>query len=418
MYLAGQNTKTLVFAVALSMVGLPSFAQDEPTRGQTVSERDSKDYRPVGIRQGSFFVYPSVETDLRFDDNIFASDTDEKDDAVALIRPEVRVRSDFSRHQIGASVRAEVARFADFTAEDYEHYTLNANGTLDITRRSDLKATVRYRDRTEERGSPDDVNGEEPTPVDDLRLRGEFNQSFNRFSVQPKIEYLAFDYKDVATSNATIINNDDRDRYELRTGLRASYEIQEQYDAFVLFEYNNREYDDRLDDNGLIRDSDGYKVDAGIGFDLTGVTQGEVFAGYAEQSFDEPTFEDFSGLDFGAQITWNVTRLTTLRGSATRATNETTTAGASSINNHRFGVNLEHELRRNIILNADASYSIDDYQGTNREDELTDVRLGGRYLFNRHFSVGAQYRMRDRDSNAVGSDYLRNQFTIRIRAQM
>ena len=63
----------------------------------------------------------------------------------------------------------------------------------------------------------------------------------------------------------------------------------------------------------LNRDSDGWAVVGGSEFRLSNLAQGEVYVGYQEQSYDDPTLSDISGLAFGAGVDWFVTPLTTIR---------------------------------------------------------------------------------------------------------
>src|SRR6266699_1072721 len=51
-------------------------------RGQSVVERPRPEYDPLGIRFGSFFLYPRAELDEVYNDNVFATKTGTKSDFI------------------------------------------------------------------------------------------------------------------------------------------------------------------------------------------------------------------------------------------------------------------------------------------------------------------------------------------------
>jgi len=405
-----------VSAVVTGLVVSPTniAAQD---RGTDPQERTSEAYDQLGIRQGAFLILPSIELGTRYDDNLFAAETGERDDIAALVRPEVNVRSQWSQHALNLSAEAEIARYADFTAEDYEHYTLSSDGRVDISRQTNATARIRYNISTEERGSPDDVDGLTPTDTENLTIGGDLTHTFNRVSIQLNGEARDFEFDDVQTTTGTT-NNDDRDRQEWTIGASLGYEISPRFQVFISGEYEEVDYQSALDDGGVNRDSDGFGVTGGLKFDITGVTQGDVGITYREQDYADQTLTDADAVGLDAGVTWDMTRLTRVRGTAGLSIDETTTAGASGIRTQRVGVTVKHELRRNILLNGGLNYSQGDYEGINREDETIGLVLGARYLLNRNFSVGLNGNFRDKDSNVANSSWKRNQVTLRLRAQL
>ncbi len=121
-----------------------------------------------------------------------------------------------------------------------------------------------------------------------------------------------------------MINHDDRDRTVYVASLRAGYDLAPEYEGFARMSYNLRDYDSAVDDSGLERDSSGWRVDVGATADFTGVTFGEVFAGYLQQDYDDANLATIEGAHFGAAVTWNPSRLTTVGLRAERLVRETT----------------------------------------------------------------------------------------------
>ncbi len=160
---------------------------------------------------------------------------------------------------------------------------------------------------------------------------------------------------------------------------------------------------------------------AGVAIDLTGITFGDVFVGFREQWYDDNTLSTIEGITGGANITWNVTPLTTVEAGIARRVEETTTAGSGGFFATLYSVSADHELLRNLLLNANVALTENDYEQIEREDRIYEAGLSARYLVNRNFyaSVGYQYRQRERNATlGDDADYTQNLVTARVEFQM
>ncbi|HEY0267330.1 MAG TPA: outer membrane beta-barrel protein, partial [Rhizomicrobium sp.] len=180
--------------------------------------------------------------------------------------------------------------------------------------------------------------------------------------------------------------------------------------------YNMRAYDLRFDNNGYDHSSSGYRLDAGVQMMFTPLIKGTVYLGYLQQNFNAP-LSDVSGLDFGAQIDWYVTELVTVHFTAARTLTDTTIAGASSEDERSGQVSFDYELLRDLILQGNAGYEDDIFDGAARQDHIVTAGLGAKYLIDRHMNLYADYTHVERDTNAAGSDFTDNLFSAGIKFQ-
>ena len=251
------------------------------------------------------------------------------------------------------------------------------------------------------------------------RLVASVSASFqwNRILLDVGGSFTQRDFDDVATTT-TPVNNDDRDRDEFEFDIRTGYEIQESYEAFLQMVLTSVNYDDALDDAGVNRDSEGYEIRAGARVDFTGLLFGDVFAGYLNRDYDDPTLQSVDTWVAGLDLTWNVTPLTTVKGGVRRTVSETTLAAASGNMTTAFTTSVDHELLRNLILSARVEVKKDEYEGISREDDGLSAGVGANYSLNRYFSVVLDYEYSERDSSVAGSDNEINKFVLRLRAQL
>lgn len=397
-------------------VATPALAQDVQ-RGVTVTERARPELDPLGMRVGGFLLFPSVSVEETHSDNIFKANEAEKEDFITVVTPSLALSSDWNRHALGANASAEIGRYADFDKENYEDFTLSANGRIDTVRDSNIYGSVEYAALHDDRGSPNDSAGLKPGKYITETGQLGYLHKFNRVSVDVSAQLKKYDFDDVALSSGAVTNNDDRDRDETEGRVRVGYEIVPEYEMFARLTYNDRNYDAATDDGGVNRDSSGYEAVIGTVVDFSGVTFGDFFVGYRSQDYDAASLKTVSGLAIGTSLTWNASPLTTAKGFITRTVEESTIANASGFFATTIGVSIDHELRRNVLLDGSASATRDEYKGIIREDDTIRLGLGATYMMNRNFYLSARYERDDKDASSATNDYTDNRFLVRLLVQ-
>lgn len=416
-FLVGLAVPVLLSAVDVQAQANQPASQpppDEVPRGATVADRPRPDYDPLGVRLGGFLLYPALSVEEIYNSNVFATQTNERDDFITEIQPSLDLRSNWNNHALNLRADSRVVRFADISSEDVEDYTLAANGRLDVLRDLRVLGGAGYRVRHESRSSPDDQGGAEPAEysVADAALGVE--KDFNRLSLRLDGELERYRFDDVATNAGGIIDQSDRDRDHTTLSMRAGYELAPLREVYLLGSYNWRDYESATDRNGFNRDSDGYMMAVGAEYDLTGVTFLDGYIGYREQNYDDSRLRKLDGWAAGLKLTWNVTRLTTVTGSLSRTIQETTRNGSSGYFATVASIRADHELLRNLLLNASIGMEEDDFQGISRQDDYLLFSAGARYLMNRYLSVSGGYGYRTRDSNVQNVDFDENVVFLRL----
>jgi hypothetical protein len=387
-----------------------------PERGETVTNRPRPELDRLGVRAGGLFIYPRLGLQEFYNDNIFATDGGEEDDFITLVSPRVDVASDWTKHAFDLYAKAAIGRYADQTDEDFEDFSVGTNGRLDITQRAKLRAGVSYDRLHEGRGSPDDIRRQggsppvEPTIFDVGSVFLTYQQWLGRFLLESGGEVDRLRYDNVSREDGTVIINDDRDRSLMAGNLKMGYEFMPGYTAFARGEVDYRRYDNLCCGVALFdRDSEGYLIEVGTDFDVTAVLFGDVAIGYRSQDYDDPSFDTIGDVAGRASLTWNPTGLTTVSASITRGeVIETRQAGPSAIFETAGQVTVDHELLRNLLLQAAVSVSDDDYQDIDRSDTYVRAGFGAKYLMNRYIQVDLNYDYLSLGSDAQGADFTNN----------
>ncbi len=401
-----------------------AVVRSRPDRGETVTNRPRPELDRLGVRAASFLIYPRLGVQEVYDDNIFATDRDEKDDFITLVDPGLDIVSDWNKHAFDLHADGTIGRHADQGGEDFEDLSVGANGRLDITQRAILRTGVSYNRLHEGRGSPDDVRRQggsppvEPTVFDIGSAFLTYEQRLGRFLLELNGTADQLDYDNVKTEDGGTINNDDRDRAIIVGDLKLGYEFVPGYTAFVRGAVDHRRYDNPPAFNQLDRDSDGFLIEVGTDLDLTGVLFGDVAIGYRSQDYEDPRLDTVEGVAGGASLTWTPTGLTTVSASITREIIETTAGAAAGIFETSGRLVLDHELLRNLLLQARVSVVDDDFQGIDRSDTYIAAGLGANYLMNRYLRLDLNYDYLDRGSDAQGQDFVDNKISLGMLVQI
>ena len=396
----------------------PKAMPEEVPRGATVAERPRPDYDPLGIRLGGFLLYPDLAVQEAYNTNIYATENNRQGDFITTITPSLDLRSDWNNHALRLHADTRLARYADQNSEDYTDYTLSTDGRVDVLHDLRFYGGAGYALRHEPRSSPDNQGGTEPTEYALYSAQAAIEKVFNRLSLRLDGRAERYDFSNVRNSSGATIDQSGRNRDQGEIALRAGYELAPLRQVYLQGALNTRDYDAARDANGFARSSNGYGLVVGTEYDLTGVTFLDVFAGYRQQDYDDARLQNMSGWTAGAKLTWNVTRLTTVTAGLTRDIEETTLSGASGYFATRTEVRVDHELLRNLLLNARLGYEQDAFEGISRDDDYFSAGLGAKYLMNRNFSLSGGYGYRMRESSAANSDFVENVIFLRLSAHL
>jgi len=399
----------LILLAAGATASLLAFGAhgQEPDPNVSVAARPRPDYDPLGIRAGGFLIYPSTTVGSSYNSNVFATEDDEEDDFIFNFLPGVVVRSNFPRHSIIWTTEADIARYVSETDENYEDFGTALTGRLDITRDNRLTAGVNFGREHESRDDPEDPGADvTDEPLKYYVYGGDlgFQQDFNRLNFRLLGTVDRRDYTDG--------DEGDRDRNLFGGRLRTGYFISPRINAFLQGGFR-REVRDDQDTN---QDNNVYSASVGTEIDFTGLLFGEVFAGWSLQEFDDDEFDSENGFTYGANLTWNPTRLTSLRLEG-QGGFEPSDVGSSRLESE-IGLRVDHELLRNVLIGAEVTYQRDDFQDADRVDNRIDVGPDITYLLNRYLSVGAGYTFTTRQSDDSDREFDRNLVTLRVTAQL
>lgn len=408
---AGFKTASLCFSILLANCFNPmAFAKSEPTQ---------KNRRDTTIQLGLFDLAPSLSVTEEFNDNIFLSDSYQKSDTISRVLPALTLQSNWQRVRLRLEALGDAGFYTKSDEDDYLDGELGVSAGSDIGPAFAVDGDFRIAKGHEDRGGEDIPTGaREPVTYDEKNTEIALRYFAGDVHYRAAMAFRQLDFDDTALTNGDIANNDDRDRLELRLIMRASYQLGLGREAYGETTLNQREYESTPDDQGIFRNSNGYRLLGGMTFDLTDLIKADIGTGWMSQIYEDYRLQNNEGFSLRAAATWNITRMTVLDFRAKREIGETTVTGASGIIGESFDAGIEHELRRWLSIRLNAGYQQDRFEGAGRTDKVTRFGGGVLYELNRFTELDASWRYDQRKSNETGHDYRRNRALLTLRLKM
>lgn len=410
-------------AAAQPSIGSADVAVDLFTHSRNIAvrQRPRPDFEAVGLRAGAFLVYPKVELSGEFDDNIYALDADETSDTILHLRPELAIESDWSRNFATVFARASINRHRKFRSEDRDEYGLGVLARADVNRLSNLRLGAEFNAGFEPRTSLNAPSGSvRPIALDTTTAFAAAAFTNGQMKLTGRADLRRLDYADGAEASGRVIKQDQRDREVSSLMGRVEFAASPDAALFVQVTGNRRDYGraDALVDPA--RDSRGLEALFGAGFEVGALVRGEIAVGSIRQDFDNPDYADTVRFGGRAQLEYFPSQLTTLTFGAGRTVEDAVARGAGGFVSTSGSVSIDHELLRNVILNARLTYSSDRYQGLDRDDARTAASLGATYLVNRNLGVSASVSSQRVSSDGVDRvrDFRVNRLAVALVTQL
>lgn len=382
-----------------------------------VTKREQPDYAAQGLNLGGFTLFPKVEVNERYTDNLYYTQWDRKTDYTTTVSPNLYLKSNWSSHSLEASLGSDSQKHLFHDKEDVNNYNGSVSGKFDVSRELNLTMQGNWAASHEPRSSPDDAGGIHPTPTQTAGLTAAGEYIGPRVHLKLTGDATDYQFSNVQRADGSLVHSSLRNRVESDVGTRVGYEIIPDYVAFVEAIYNQRDYKSSTDLYGYNRNSHGYELRTGTELEISGALRGEVFASYLWQDYDDAAFQSINAPGAGATLTWTPTRLTTVKAGVKRSITETTFQYSAGNLSTEFTTSVAHELRRNIILEADTGLTLTSFEKTGRHDQTWIAGTTATYKFNRTLYTSLDYHVSRQDNNIDTGKYLENAVYLKLGVQ-
>jgi hypothetical protein len=368
-------------------------------RNTSVAQRERPEYAALGTPISSFLVYPRLTSGVGYTDNVFATATNKISDEYLELQPELVAQSTWSRNALNMDLGGIFREYAQKSSENEDGGYLRASGRFDLVGDSyglfggDIQQA--YEERTDG-GFP--VNAAAPVPYTTYGLygRGVYQQS--RVRASASLDYRNYQWDKVPENGGGYISESSRNEAVTTVTGRGEYAPTPDTGVFSELAYTQSAYEDTIGQPS--RSSQEYRVVMGTDFDLTALVRGEIGGGYVDREYSSAVYGSISGFTARGQVEYFPTPLTTLTLNVSRSIQDAVITNSGGYFSNLIGIKVDHELLRNLILNAAVTYEYDDYNQIARHDQIGNLKVGFQYLLTRSIGINASYSYAKRESHA------------------
>lgn len=353
-----------------------------------------------GIDMGPCKLYPILNVEERYEDNIFQLANDAKGDFVTTATPELLLEFKCSgRNIFYADYKYEILRFDRYNRDDRENNKFKARFEIYgpdyfLKLREDFKEVTTTSTYAEY--------------FDDYRLNdasATLGGDFNNVSFETTYQNLDYDYKTIDSAN---------NYNEHLFDLTAYYKIFPKTKALLEYDFGKIKYD-----NDKTRDGDANEFLAGIKGELSQKMTGTIKLGY--QSRDYEARKDWEEAVTYTNVLYEISQKTKLDFTFERKPVESTYTTENYYQTDQMFCRLAQKLTEKTTASFNVLYSYDKYPvtegaATGRQDDIWGAKIALDIDTRRWLTSGVSYEFKKRNSNVSSYDYENNITSVYLKA--
>jgi len=361
-----------------------SYGYDQQL-GVTVQTRARPLYAPLGIRVGSFNVYPSADESVFYNSNV--NGVAGSGSWGSRTSGAVSAGSNWTRNSLGASVDFSHYQYIALPDESYTNWNVGLAGGYTI---EDSQLFVAYSHQSYYQLSTTIGTVQSTTPVLDQTdsLGAEYTFKFGRLSITPNVGLSAYRFGPATAAGVTFTQNY-LNYNALAAGVTARYELNEQSGLLAVLRGIDSSY--LTAQLGQPRnDSQSVLLLGGIDYQPEGVWRYRLLAGVEIRKFSASQFPTRGAPDVEASVIWTPTSLTTAHLTLSSAIEAPQTGESSGYILSQGRLVVDHELKRNVFLQGRGGIQQAQYLQAGTQTQFSGG-AGASWLLNRAMRLSLDY---------------------------
>ena len=371
------------------------------------------------LRLGRVEANPYLQFSSYYDDNVFATSSNEVDDWYFVVSPGLMFKLPQRDNLFELEYRADIFRYVDTgDGNDTEDHSLRAAADINFPGGLSIKVDDLARKAHEPRGDQNLA----------VTSTAEVNEYYSNM-VNAEVSYALSDRFKVAAAyenyfiNYKLASNEFRDRTDNGASASVYYRFLPKTSVLVQGIFKDV-YHNNDDPAAPTLNSDEYWALAGLTWEVTAKSTGTIKGGYEWKLFDFPGRKDFRSPVFQVILDHRFTPKTAIKLTGLRQAYETDDPSVNYYTTIRGTAEATYRPLRKIELRPYGSYAHNKYsdettvagQTARRTDDVWSAGLDATYDMNKWLSFTLGYRHTDRSSNLDFYDYTDNLVLIRFKA--
>lgn len=357
---------------------------------------------PLAAHAQDWKVDGSLGASLGTTSNVLAAPTNEQSDTVYGASGNLGLSTKGDGGSFSAFARFDLTHYADNDDENVDDYAIGADGSIKFSGGS-VFAGASHALSTEDRRKVTarrDTRSPTEDTVDSFNVG--IRTTIGDMGFSARADYVTNDFKDARNriTNA-VVDQDFRDRGTWSETLRLTAHPDADIAWFAEVVFVQVDYDLTTPAVAHNRDSDGYTASIGVTYDITDSLTGEIKAGFASRNFDNPAWDDETGVLFNADLTWTVNSSTTVKVGAARTWEETTVLSSPFYEATAVGGSVTHNYTPDFKVGAYVQYEWDNHMNRDRDDTTGSAGVSAAYRISDNAEINAAYDFSTQDSKGL-----------------
>ncbi|HWB51560.1 MAG TPA: outer membrane beta-barrel protein [Stellaceae bacterium] len=373
------------------MRGTFESGPDDTAPDVSLDKRLAERQLAIGAQFGAVSLTPSLQLDESLNDNIFAAPSGKRADAISTITG--RTSLDYSKGVNTLDIQGWLAGhiYAVHSTENSWEGVVQSTFTSAVHNDVQLVGIGDVERRVDPRTDPTGLQGLTPTTYEiyaGSAAAAIGHPERNLLNLQVGANHLNYD--PLQGSTGPIVTSD-RNNTEIYGEASFRHTVAPRRSLYLKVRPNVRDYDQKFDQAGFQRSSDGVRIDTGVDWDIDSAFLVSAETGYQRQSYDDPRFGTIGEPDGRINLSWWPTRLTNVTLNGIHEYYEAFFIPSPGAVRNKVIGRIDHELRRRWVASASFSVERDDLKDvpTHYTTEIADLTL--KYLFADGFSGGIDY---------------------------
>jgi hypothetical protein len=373
----------------------------------------------ANLELGPVNFTPTLDLETFYTDNLWLTDTQEKDTWATVVTPRIQAWMQYGPSDNSLSLEAEDSTYLDSGDDDYTDYTTRLDIHQEFTARNTLNVFGEYYDGHEKRGTGLIEGGlslitDKPVEYELTSFGGDY--TYGSLESQGRVKLAAssaeYDYQNYRDISRYY------DRTEDELGGTFYWKVAPRTDALVEVRYIDNDYDQRDPTNPFgSYTSDEMNYLLGVEWAATGKSSGHIKLGMYDRDYDSGARKDEEGFLWDVGVEYRPRSYSRFNLDTRRYYQETSGLG-NAINTEEITLAWNHQWDRRSSTGLTLGASVNDYEGSERNDDNYNVEARYDYAFRRWMDIGGGYRYEDRDSDLNFYSYTENVFFLEARLSL
>ncbi len=355
-------------------------------------------------------VHPSLNADVKHDDNIFFTPNKRSADQILELTPALRLEARQANNAFALRMSTSIGQYQHSRADNYTNYNVDGLADLDLGTRLRARLSAGYLDGEDPRGSTNNPLSSTPDRYRQIQGRGIFR--YGSRGAKGRIDFELGRLQRNYYNNRAITAAEDH----AVDDIGATFNWRVGPVTTLQFQGKHTRVDYTL--SGSTLGSIENALLTGATWDASAKTKIAFRIGTVRKVFDDPARTSSSTITWAGEVEWSPRTYSHVMLNLNRTPAETSGGVGNYIDRTSTVARWTHGWSSRFTTEASASLVTDAYEGAARTDRTRNYEFKATHKMRRWLSWGGDYAHGNRISDDSSFDYRRNVFMLFLHAAL